>query len=287
MAEITLTTRGRSVTDAMSGMAISRNHAVYDKFTQEDLEMQFTRFKQYDVDDTGFISKENLMAVVDAIGMTDVTLEQCANMIEEVALLTGHENDGKLSFRDYCALIAYEMLKQAETEEAQAREELLEESFREESMREESEREEDPKPETETRMRGSSFAVLNTLAMERVKRFEQVAKDVAEKETEAKAGVPKSDGVASAASKMQERLAKFRNLDAGAPAGAAQPTLGNDKIHMATMKAKLGAFETALRANQQAHAWKKSWKNMHYQAYRKGTKFDLPPPAAKSLADLP
>ena len=41
-------------------------------------------------------------------------------MIAEVAILTCHDNDGKLSFRDYCACMDYENIKNETNEMADA-----------------------------------------------------------------------------------------------------------------------------------------------------------------------
>ena len=72
--EVTLATRGRTVSDMMSGMAIDReSHEIYGKFTQEVLESHFTRFKQYDIDNSGFVSVANLKAIFEALDMPEVS----------------------------------------------------------------------------------------------------------------------------------------------------------------------------------------------------------------------
>merc|ERR1719440_2314454 len=104
-------------------MSITRDHQIYKNFTQEDLEEHFARFKQYDIDDSGFISPTNLHVIFEALDMPEVTLDQCENMVEEVAILTGHANDGQLSFRDYAHLMHYEEQKKTEVEVHEARQE--------------------------------------------------------------------------------------------------------------------------------------------------------------------
>lgn len=103
--------RNRTASDVMSGLMLSRDHAVCEKFSEDSLTQMFATFQEFDMDRSGFISVDNLKAICEA---------QLVNMIMEVAILTGHENDGKLSFRDYCALHAYEVLlhkKKGDTDE--------------------------------------------------------------------------------------------------------------------------------------------------------------------------
>ena len=115
--EVTLATRGRTLSDMMSGQSIHRSpHEIYSKFTQNELEEHFARFKQYDLDNSGFITPTNLKLIFEALDMPEVTDVQCQNMVAEVAILTGHDNDGKMSFEEFLA-----MMREDTTEDALAK----------------------------------------------------------------------------------------------------------------------------------------------------------------------
>ena len=109
--------------------------------------------------------------------MEGATLQHCHNMVEEVSILTGHANDGKLSFRDYCAVLAYEKDKAALNSIAEAQEELRLSQADPTETDEVSDLANDDESGARTlaagtRRRGSSFAVLDKLAVSRIARFE-------------------------------------------------------------------------------------------------------------------
>lgn len=309
---VTLTTRGRTVSDMMSGMAIDRNHAVYGEFTEPVLQEHFMRFKQYDVDNSGFISPGNIKAIFEALEMTEITDAQCENMIAEVAILTGHDNDGQLSFRDYCHLMAHEAKKQATDAVIEAREELKRASMTDPDSAEDEEdgaieaeerapgtapdakegvEEEvapsavvdvaDPvdaeaeEPVQEVRMRGSSFAVLDQLAVSRIQRFEQAIADRAEHEKKTSAEVLRQ-------TRFQGKLAKFKKIEEGV---AEAPRVNNESMHMATLRSKLAAFEAA--SKKDPVAFKTTWKNVHAGAWKQKKMIAGGIAPKKSLADLP
>ena len=283
---IGLATRGRTVSDMMSGLEISRNdsHAVYQDFTQDELESQFARFKQYDLDDTGFITPENLLIILEAIGMEGATLQHCHNMVEEVSILTGHANDGKLSFRDYCAVLAYEKDKAALNTIAEAQEELrLSQADPTDEADQVPDLASDGAGDTRaldagTRRRGSSFAVLDQLAVSRIARFEQTIHDAA-----VAAGRSTPDQIAemSRQRKFADRLAKFKQVESGTPLAR----VNEEAMHKQSLKAKLAAFEEA--AKKEPLAFKTSWKNVRQGTWKQKTSIagGIAPP--KKLSDLP
>jgi hypothetical protein len=289
--------RGRSVSDAMSRFSANLREAnvAYAAYTQEEVEGHFARFKQYDLENTGFVTPADLKVVLEALDLPEITYAQCANMIEEVAILVGHEHDGRLSFRDYFALMTYEAKKLLEDEVHQAAEELrtslheepipesqeaaaqppvlplaaptLEVSADESALAEElhdSIRVEEPEegagavsvePTSSpaapiVRKRGSSFAVLDTIATSRIERFEQVIQDTAAKgQTDPRALYQQRA--------FESKLAKFRALEqAGGPAA-----LSAEDIHKKTLKAKLHAFEAACKKEPPV-AFKETWRNV-------------------------
>lgn len=309
---VTLATRGRTVSDMMSGMAIDRNNAVYGEFTESVLQEHFMRFKQYDVDNSGFISPQNIKAIFEALEMTEATEAQCENMIAEVAILTGHENDGQLSFRDYCHLMAHEAKKLATDAAIEAQDELKRASMADSDSADEEaevvveaeerapgtapdvkegvEEKEAPaavvdvadsaaaeaeEPAPQTRMRGSSFAVLDQLAVSRIQRFEQAIADKAEEEKKTSAEVLKQ-------TRFQGKLAKFKKIEEGV---AEPPRVNNESMHMATLRSKLAAFEAA--SKKDPVAFKTTWKNVHAGAWKQKKQIAGGIAPKKSLADLP
>lgn len=93
----------------------------YPDFSDDEVKRQFELFKHYDLDDSGFITAENMLDVLKALDVKDVSTESVIGMIEEVAVLTGHENDGRLSFRDFMNLAIHD--KKATENLAASREE--------------------------------------------------------------------------------------------------------------------------------------------------------------------
>lgn len=54
-------------------------------------------FKRFDVDDTGFISKQNLIDAFQRLGRTNITLEQVTQMISVHDIA----KDGQVSFSEF------------------------------------------------------------------------------------------------------------------------------------------------------------------------------------------
>ena len=157
MADGDITAGDRTKSDLISGLSISQPHELerYDgTYTEDELAKHFETFKNYDLDDSGFISPDNLKQIMEALEIA-CSEEQLKNMIDEVAILAGHTTDGQLSFRDYIGCLEYEKDKDAVNAAIDAtreRQESVEEAPPAEG--EEPALEEEP----QTRMRGSSFA---------------------------------------------------------------------------------------------------------------------------------
>jgi calcium-dependent protein kinase len=72
--------------------------AVTLSFQETISEEMLTRlFKRFDVDDTGYISKENLMDAFKRLGRSDITLEEVTQMISVHDIA----KDGQVSFNEF------------------------------------------------------------------------------------------------------------------------------------------------------------------------------------------
>jgi len=271
--------RVRTASDVMSGVNISSCYKTFPNLPVEDLQKHFQMFKSYDIDDSGFITPGNLLDVVEAMGL-GLTEEQVVGMIEEVAVLSGHSNDGYLSFRDFMACIQYERTAEAHNTGVDAEEELLSLRIEEEPPvvssppaddkgLEQQQAQSMPPPTTEgaaehaeaaeaaeeppkMRMRHSSFSVMNSIATSRIQTFQQ-AVEVAV--TEKNKPLP---------TKFTNRLEKFKRVEAGEAM-----TLNNEKLQESALKSKLRAFEQA--SKKDPVAFKKSWKNVRPGSWKPKT----------------
>lgn len=291
MTDAVIKTRNRTTTDAVSGLQL--NPADFPGFSQADLVGHFTTFQQYDLDSTGFISPENLLEVLTVMEVKDASLEMVKNIIEEVAVLVGHDNDGKLSFRDYMHAIKYDKDVAAHNLAVDAQEELtiVEEEEREsmrDSMREESEADDvsDPpaeptaptladrlaalqteaaEPKPGGRLRTSSMGMVAAVANVRIKAFQQVADE------------------ATARNKLAAFTAK--GIDLG-------PMVNTDEMLKESLRNKVKAFETAAKFKGKVEL-RKTWKQVGgSRSYNPGTRICVDnqtakPPPKKKLSDLP
>ena len=71
----------RRISDMQSGIALVRDD--FPGVAEEELEKSFAAFKQYDIDDSGFITPENLKAIMDVMEL-GVTMDDISGMIDEV-----------------------------------------------------------------------------------------------------------------------------------------------------------------------------------------------------------
>jgi len=265
----------RTESDVMSGMAISmeKNKMEWqDHYADSELEHFFARFKEYDLDDTGFITPGNLKAILEVMDV-NVSHDDVSNMILEVAILSNHENDGKLSFRDYMKCIDYENQKKAHNDTIDAMAEL--DLSREDEPPALTEEPVEPPPPME-RMRGSSFAVMDTIAQNRIMAFQKAIKDKqAEKE--------KTPAKILSENKFANKLAKFKKIETGE-----QPSrVNNDDAHKATLKNKLAAFEQQSK-KQEPVEMKKTWKSVGAgRNWKPKTEFAGGVAPKKTFADLP
>lgn len=280
------TRRPRTATDAASGLALNRSD--FPGYSDAALMGHFATFTQYDLDSTGFISPENLLEVLQAMDVEGASTSMVKLIIEEVAILTGHDNDGKLSFRDYMQCVVFDHAAAAHNLAIDAEAELqVEEAEEEESLRASMRSEEgdalDVSDETAptsasrarrasdgvaqpSRMRQSSMAMVNAVASARIKAF-QAAADAAT---------------------AQSKLDAFR-VRGGQLTG---PMVNQEDMHKQTLRNKVQAFETAARFKGTIEL-KKTWREVGGRGnYQQGTKVlvlekptGLPP--KKKLSDLP
>uniref|UniRef100_A0A7S0E816 EF-hand domain-containing protein n=1 Tax=Phaeocystis antarctica TaxID=33657 RepID=A0A7S0E816_9EUKA len=297
--------RDRTNTDAMSGMNL--NAAEFSDYTGQEVEGHFSMFKEFDLDDSGFISPDNLMSIMEALEVA-VSQEVVTGMITEVSILCGHDDDGKLSFRDYMSCMSYEKIKNEHNKVAEealeAAEECLERGITDPQVRTRTISVEDEggppafsaEPEAATaeeeefapteRMRGTSFAVMHNVAKSRMQTFQGEASQDEIKKTQT-------------AQNVVDRIQKFKRFEAAA-APPGQLKLKSENMELATLKNKLAAFEMAKRDADKAGnvaTIKKSWKKVGGQAVGGGSchkskrsivgpNGEVGPPPPKQMADL-
>lgn len=247
-------TRNRRASDAASGLSLKREE--WPDYTDDDLVREFEMFQHYDLDSTGFISPENLFEVLQAMEVTDVSMEMVNSIIEEVAILTGHDNDGQLSFRDYMHAIrqdrgaaahnaaldaaAEKRLSQAETEPLdleppQSGAEPEPEPEPEEKPQASPDEMKPAAPVEEARARRGSMSALNALASGRIKAFQQVVTDAS----------------------AREKLNAFKTK----PVEMSGPMVNSDEMHKETLCNKVKAFEVAATFKGKIEL-KKTWKKV-------------------------
>mmetsp|Transcript_18 Transcript_18/g.35 ORF Transcript_18/g.35 Transcript_18/m.35 type:complete len:285 (+) Transcript_18:26-880(+) len=260
MTDVPPPIKARTESDVMSGMEVHRSYERYPHFSTEELDNYFQQFKNFDVDDSGFISPANLSEVLAAMDIA-MTVEQTRCMIEEVAVLSGHDNDGKLSFRDYMACIQYDTNAEAHNNKIEAdielrlslSEDTLPLSISDTTADNETATAEESSPPS--RMRRSSFSVMQAIAKSRISSYEQACE--AKKPTDPKDNVP---------SKFISRLDKFKRIEAKNAAGGTAPSVNNECLQAAALKTKLLAFEQASKKVDPV-LFKKSWKNVSHGSW--------------------
>lgn len=284
-----IASRHRRASDAVSGLALKP--ADFPDYSNDEIVQHFETFTAYDLDDSGFISPENLLDVLKALEVKEASIEMVRNIIEEVAILSGHDNDGKLSFRDYMHCIKYDHDAAAHNLALDAQTELnLSVREEEESMRE-SAREsgrasvgditdvtdgtqspttpialDAPVEEPARRMRQSSMAAVAAVAAVRIKAFQQKA---------------------SEAQSARDKLAAFqaKPVDLG-------PIVNSDEMHKETLRNKVKAFETAARFKgtvELKKTWRQVGESRNYAPAKKLVVGGQPagPPPKKKISDLP
>lgn len=257
-----LETRNRRVSDAVSGLELKREE--WPDYSDEDLLGHFERFQSYDLDSTGFISPENLLEVLKALDV-EATMATVEMIISEVAILTGHDNDGSLSFRDYMHCIRYDRSAAAHNEAADAaKEKRLSISEAEPEVGSDSEVAAVSPLEPE-RVRRSSMSALNSLASSRIRAFQSVVTETS----------------------ARDKINVFQKK----PVVLSGPMVNSDDIHRETLKNKLAAFEVA--ATYKGHVeLKKTWRKVGAGNYASGQKIllgGMPTGVApkKKISDLP
>merc|ERR1712039_289868 len=272
--QMSIQARERTVSDQRSGCALVRSD--FPTYSDDELARHFSMFQQYDIDDSGFISPENLFEVLQAMEVKDVTMGMVHSIIDEVAVLSGHDNDGMLSFRDYMRAIQYDnqaaLHNLALDAEREMRISVSEANDDEPVQIPSGESEPEPVPEaTQGRARQSSMAALNTLAASRIRSFQSVANDALERERKLDAW-------------------RTKPVEAG-------PMVNSDEMHKETLRNKVKAFEVAAKFKGTVEL-KKTWRRVGGQAESGGGQYNaskklmlgaLPakPPPRKKLTDLP
>ena len=75
--------------DVASGIELVKED--FPSYSEGDLARHFMCFKEYDLDDAGFITPENLKAILDTMDdAVVITIEEVQGMIAEVAVLCDH-----------------------------------------------------------------------------------------------------------------------------------------------------------------------------------------------------
>jgi len=274
------------------------DRAEFAAYSDDDLIGHFKTFNQYDLDGTGSISPENLLNVLTAMEVKGASMEMVHNIIEEVAILSGIENEGQLSFRNYMLCMKFDSEAAAHNLALDAQDELRlsqREEEEEESLRQSTREDEEaenippttptappqpepaalPEPELESeeseapkqsRMRQSSMAALAAVASARLRAFQQVADE------------------AMAREKLNAFKAKGVELTG--------PLVNSDELHKETLRNKVKAFETAARFKDRVEL-KKTWRQVgSTRNYSAGVKLAVGgkptgPPPKKKITDLP
>lgn len=248
----------------MSGIVLKKGE--YPQYTEEEIARHFALFNQYDVDSTGFISKENLLECLQAMSIEGASLAMATTIIDEVAVLCGHDNDGRLSFRDYMHAIEYD--KQAALHnlalDAAAEQPL---PCDEEPVGANPEAPaEQPEEQPQGRARHSSLSVVHSLASSRIAAFQQVVNDA----------------------RVAAKIEAFKTTPL-----EASVMVNSDEIMRETLANKIKAFEVAAKFTGKV-ALKKTWRQAHgaHGNYTPGQKImigDKPakPPPRKKLSELP
>ena len=232
--------------DDMTGKELKR-----EDLSEVDVERYWETFQALDIDSSGFISPDNMLEVLHALGL-EVTMDVVASMIEEVAQLTGHGNDGQVSFRDFMSVIQHD---RAGSKAVQP--------------------EDEPSPvgqtttsEPELRARTSSMGALSDLAASRIKAFQHRADEAAA---------------------QREKLSMFKKAP---PMALDEPMVNSDDMHLESLASKLKAFEIAATfkgKTELKRTWKKADGAGNYRGSHKillcGVKTGIAP--KKKLSDLP
>jgi len=289
-------TRNRRASDACSGLTLKREE--WPDYTDDELVRQFEMFQHYDLDSTGFISAENLFEVLQAMDVADVSMEMVASIIDEVAVLTGHDNDGKLSFRDYMHAIRQDRIAAEHNEALDAADEkrrsLVEvagavvEAAVETAVPLEPEEEAAvvaPAVEEEPASPSGAAPAEEAKAEEEeeLKVVEEVSKPAAAAEEAAPARARRGSMSALnalAASRIKafqqvvsdastaQKLAAFKNK----PVEMSGPMVNSDEMHKETLRNKVKAFEVAATFKGKVEL-KKTWKKVGGQHENGGSNY--------------
>lgn len=288
--------RSRTISDAHSGLSL--NAAEWPGYSSDDLARHFELFNRYDIDSSGFISKENLLDVLQAMEVDGANLDMCTAIIDEVAVLCNHDNDGVLSFRDYMKAIEYDHQaarqnqsldavddEAAEDSGAESAEETGAENANKakasvgaerapaeataaDALQAQTAEAEEAAPPPRTRVRHTSLSVVHELASSRIAAFQQVVNDAQ-----------------AAASKLRAFQQPPAVLDC--------PLVNSDEMQKETLANKVKAFEVACKFKGTVEL-KKTWRVAHggHGNYTPGQRLVIggapaKPPPRKKISELP
>lgn len=305
--------RPRSMTDAASGLSLNR--VDYPGYSEEELAAHFKTFQQFDLDSTGFISPENLLDVLTAMKIEDASMQMVHLIIAEVSILTGHDNDGKLSFRDYMKCIVFDHEAAAHNLALDAQEELLvsvEEEEEHNSNRLSARSEAAPEePSTMLDVSDGAAAAPSSTAPPPAPRPSAARGSIADPASPELPPPPsrmrrssmsavndlaaariKAFQRAADASAAADKLSAFRSTPRGLTP-VSGPLVNSEQMAKTTLKNKVAAFETASRFKgtvELAKTWRQVGDSRTYKPATKVMAYDgapSGPPPKRSLRDLP
>lgn len=274
---MTASVRARTVSDAHSGLSLNATEW-HGKYSHDELARHFELFNRYDIDSSGFISKENLLDVLQAMEVQNANLNMCTAIIDEVAVLCNHDNDGVLSFRDFMKAIEYDHQAARQNQSLDAvDDDAAEDATGDESAPAEAVADvpppaeaaaaEEAPPPARTRARHTSLSVVHELASSRIAAFQQVVNDA----------------------QVASKLSAFKQT----PAVLDCPLVNSDDMQKETLANKVKAFEVACKFKG-AVELKKTWRVAHggHGNYTPGQRLvaggaPAKPPPRKKISELP
>lgn len=248
-----------------------------------------------------YITPDSLVDLLHAHGMDDMDLEHAKAMLAEVAVLNGHDDDGKLSFRDYMRSILYDEQREennalyddavdelpagAETIDAAAPADGAASANSGDSARQ-LWRRASSKIIAVNRMRQSAFSVVRGLTITKINRWKQMEEEQksAAEASKPAAGTPSGEKLVTEYDKATGKFHKVRK----APSRASS-MLGTAGMAEVSLKAKVAAFQDAIqhKAGGPSIDLKKTWKAVGTQRYVAKVMISGGPAPRKSLAELP
>ena len=299
----------RTATDKRSGNPeyFTQEFASFPGVPQAEVRRHHQEFLEFVLEDEAklgsyYITPTSLVELLHAHGMEDMDLEQAKAMLAEVAVLNGHDDDGKLSFRDYICSVLYDEQREennalyddavddppsgAETVDA-AEAAADEASTGQGDSARQLWRRASSKIIAVNRMRQSAFSVLRGLTITKINRWKQMEeeqKSAAEASSKVRAGTPTGEKLVTEYDKATGKFHKVRK----APSRASS-LLGTAGMAEVSLKGKVAAFQDAIQHKDGGRSidLKKTWKAVGTQRYVAKVMISGGPPPRKSFAELP